>query len=41
MQIARAMIENTYSNNTFGNIKSIDDYENEYWCARELQKVFE
>ncbi len=35
------MIENTYSNNTFGNIKPIDDYENEYWCARELQKVFE
>ncbi len=34
-------IENKYSNNTFENIKHIDDYGNEYWYARELQKVLE
>ena len=28
-----------YTNNVFENIKHIDDYENEYWYARELQKV--
>ena len=33
--------ENKYSNNTFENIKQIDDYGNEYWYARELQKVLE
>ena len=32
------IIENKYSNNTFENIKHIDDYGNEYWCARELTK---
>ena len=31
------IIENKYSNNTFENIKHIDDYGNEYWYARELQ----
>ena len=30
-----------YTNNIFENIKHIDDYENEYWYARELQKVLE
>ena len=35
------IIENKYSNNTFENIKHIDDYGNEYWYARELQKVLE
>ena len=33
------IIENKYSNNIFENIKHIDDYGNEYWYARELQKV--
>ena len=35
------IIGNKYSNNTFENIKHIDDYGNEYWYARELQKVLE
>ena len=35
------IIEKKYSNNTFENIKHIDDYGNEYWYARELQKVLE
>ena len=30
---------NRYSNSTFENIKYIDEYVNEYWLARELQKV--
>ena len=30
-----------YSNKTFENIKNIDEYGNEYWYARELQKVLE
>ena len=30
--------ESKYTNNIFENIKHIDDYENEYWYARELQK---
>ncbi len=34
-------IDNKYTNNTFENIKHIDEYENEYWLARELQKVLE
>ena len=34
-------VDNKYTNNTFENIKHIDDYENEYWYARELQKVLE
>lgn len=35
------VIKNKCSNNTFENIKHIDDYGNEYWYARELQKVLE
>ena len=35
------MIENEYTNSIFENIKRIDDYGNEYWCARELSKVLE
>ena len=27
--------------NTFEDIKYIDEFGNEYWCARELQKVLE
>ena len=34
-------IEDRYTNNIFENIKHIDDYENEYWYACELQKVLE
>ena len=34
-------IGDRYTNNTFENIKHIDDYGNEYWYARELQKVLE
>lgn len=30
-----------YNNYTFENIKHIDDYGNEYWLARDLQKVLE
>ena len=33
--------ESKYTNNIFENIKHIDDYENEYWYARELSKVLE
>ena len=33
------IIEKKYSNNTFENIKHIDDYGNEYWYARELQNT--
>ena len=35
------VIKNKCSNNTFENIKHIDDYGNEYWYGRELQKVLE
>ena len=41
MEVAMKIIEKKYSNNTFENIKHIDDYGNEYWYARELQKVLE
>ena len=41
MEVAMKIIENKYSNNSFENIKHIDDYGNEYWYARELQKVLE
>ena len=34
-------IEDEYTNSIFENIKHIDEYGNEYWCARELQKVLE
>lgn len=32
---------NMYSNNVFEDIKHIDECGNEYWFARELQKVLE
>lgn len=39
------MLENNkldnYNENTFESIKHIDEYENKYWEARELQKVLE
>ena len=34
-------IGNEYTNSIFENIKHIDEYGNEYWFARELQKVLE
>lgn len=34
-------IGDRYTNNTFENIKHIDEYGNEYWYARELSKVLE
>ena len=34
-------ITDKYTNNTFENIKHTDDYGNEFWFARELQKVLE
>ena len=34
-------IGDKYTNNTFENIKHIDEYENEFWFARELQKILE
>ena len=34
-------IENKYNNNIFESIKHIDEYDNEFWLARELQKVLE
>ena len=34
-------IGDKYTNNIFENIKNIDDYGNEFWFARELQKVLE
>ena len=34
-------ITNKYSNKTFEDIKHIDEYGNEFWYARELQKVLE
>ena len=33
--------EEGYADNTFENIKHIDEYGNEYWYARELSKVLE
>ena len=34
-------LENKYTNDTFENIKHIDEFGNEFWFARELQKVLE
>ncbi len=34
-------IKNIYTENTFENIKHVDDYGNEYWLARELMKALE
>ena len=34
-------IGNNYTNNIFEDIKHIDEYGNEYWFARDLQKVLE
>ena len=34
-------IEVKYNNSIFEDIKHIDEYGNEFWYARELQKVLE
>lgn len=34
-------IENNNTNSIFENIKHIDEYNNDFWYARELQKVLE
>ena len=34
-------IEVKYNNSIFEDIKYIDEYGNEFWYARELQKVLE
>lgn len=35
-EVVMKKIEDRYTNNIFENIKHIDEYENEYWYAREL-----
>ena len=32
---------NKYSDNTFESIKHLDEYGNEYWYVRELQKALD
>ena len=33
--------KDNYTNSIFENIKNIDEYGQEYWFARELQKILE
>ena len=40
-EVVMKKIGDRYTNNIFENIKHIDEYGNEYWYARELQKVLE
>ena len=40
-EVVMKKIGNRYTNNIFKNIKYIDEYENEYWYARELSKILE
>ena len=40
-EVVMKKIVDRYTNNIFENIKHIDEYGNEYWHARELQKVLE
>ena len=40
-EVIMKKIGNRYTNNIFENIKHIDEYENEYWFARELSKILE
>ncbi len=41
MEVIMKKTGDKYTNSTFENIKNIDEYGNEYWFARELQKVLE
>ena len=41
MEVIMKKFEDKYTNDAFDNIKHIDDYGNEFWFARELQKVLE
>ena len=38
-EVVMKKIVDRYTNNIFENIKHMDEYENEYWYARELSKV--
>lgn len=40
-EVVMKKIGNRYTNNISKNIKHIDEYENEYWYARELSKILE
>ena len=40
-EVVMKKIVDRYTNNIFENIKHMDEYENEYWYARELSKVLE
>ena len=40
-KVVMKKIVDRYTNNIFENIKHMDEYENEYWYARELSKVLE
>lgn len=40
-EVIMKKIGNKYTDKTFENIKRIDDYENEYWYARELSRTLE
>ena len=40
-EIRKKRFESKYTSSIFENIKHIDDWGNEYWYARELQKVLE
>ena len=40
-EVVMKKIVDRYNNNIFENIKHMDEYENEYWYARELSKVLE
>ena len=39
-EVVMKKIVDRYTNNIFENIKHIDEYENEYWYARELSKFY-
>ena len=41
MEVTMKKFGDKYTNNTFENIKHIDEYGNEFWFARELKKVLE
>lgn len=39
--VMKKIVDRYNNNNIFENIKHMDEYENEYWYARELSKVLE
>ncbi len=40
-KIVTKVLNDKYTDNTFESIKHLDDYENEYWYASELQKALD